>query len=335
MAVLSIQNHSIIPELRVDSKVQKNSLIITIAQESLNQFVDIIRVDRTIKNLVQEPSKLHTAKLFQDAFLVTLTIGSAHFLGIAFGVYVFALNVVFRAVSTIFGTANKDILSRLDFSYFPWSKMVKNVLIGIAATFPMRALADVLGDKIIAIMAQMGMPIVFGQDVGVLLSASGIFGILMMILGCVIAPIAEELLFRGVINDTFTIDSYDKKLQEDLSLENRVSTQSTLWDTAKNIWKRVWSENVPSAENPPKISDIRISGAISTWDKFITILKTSIIFGAMHLSPFQGLANIPIFIVISVIGFCFGLLAELTGDLWAPTTAHMLNNTLSTIALRG
>lgn len=69
------------------------------------------------------------------------------------------------------------------------------------------------------------------------------------------------------------------------------------------------------------------------WQKTQTILKTAFIFGIVHGTVTQGWANIPIIICCFIMGIFLSLLKELTGDLWAPTTLHAVNNTLATLQL--
>jgi membrane protease YdiL (CAAX protease family) len=72
----------------------------------------------------------------------------------------------------------------------------------------------------------------------------------------------------------------------------------------------------------------------SLFQKFTIAFKTNAIFGVMHLSPFQGWFNLPIFISSFSIGMAFSLLKEMTGDLWASSSLHIMNNTVATVALR-
>lgn len=66
----------------------------------------------------------------------------------------------------------------------------------------------------------------------------------------------------------------------------------------------------------------------------LTYYKTEILlhvlngalFGLFHLSPFQGVMNLPVFVTTTLLGIFFSWLKEKTGDLKAPTTAHILNN---------
>lgn len=66
--------------------------------------------------------------------------------------------------------------------------------------------------------------------------------------------------------------------------------------------------------------------------KIIRVGGNGLIFGACHLSPFQGWANIPIFLVTFLLGCLFTALRESTGDLTACTTAHILHNGVTMIA---
>ena len=76
------------------------------------------------------------------------------------------------------------------------------------------------------------------------------------------------------------------------------------------------------------------NNAKTTLEKIKKIVKTSLIFGAAHLSPIMGWTNIPIMIVITLMGAGMSLLKETTGDLWAPMAMHATNNTISVLTLR-
>lgn len=72
---------------------------------------------------------------------------------------------------------------------------------------------------------------------------------------------------------------------------------------------------------------------LSITQKFMAALKSNIVFGAIHMSPFQGWFNIPIFVITFSMGMVFSLLREATGDLCAPTVCHAMNNILATALL--
>lgn len=67
--------------------------------------------------------------------------------------------------------------------------------------------------------------------------------------------------------------------------------------------------------------------------KLETLIKTSFIFGLLHATFAQSWTNIPIIAGANLMGGMLGSLRLMTGNLWAPTVAHMLNNTLVTANL--
>ena len=150
-----------------------------------------------------------------------------------------------------------------------------------AAWFPLKFLEEALVALAEKIFVLLGLPLGGAQDVGLLLSSGGLSGLIWILLGCVVAPVGEEIFFRGHLQDLLKV-----------------------------------------GENP------------SSWSRFVTVLKTNAVFGAMHLSPFQGWFNIPVFAFTFLFGMCMSLLKELTGDLWAPMTCHMANNMIATAVLR-
>lgn len=56
------------------------------------------------------------------------------------------------------------------------------------------------------------------------------------------------------------------------------------------------------------------------------VVTNALIFGAAHLSTFQGWTNVPIFVVTSLLGGVFATLREITGNIKASSTAHILHN---------
>ncbi len=61
----------------------------------------------------------------------------------------------------------------------------------------------------------------------------------------------------------------------------------------------------------------------------VRVLANGFLFGLAHLSPFQGWANLPIFALTGFGGCVLSALREETGDIIAPSAAHILNNGLS------
>lgn len=67
----------------------------------------------------------------------------------------------------------------------------------------------------------------------------------------------------------------------------------------------------------------------STESKIIRVVSNGVIFGACHLSPFQGWLNVPIFLITGIMGILLALLRELTGNIVASSTTHILHNSTS------
>ena len=66
--------------------------------------------------------------------------------------------------------------------------------------------------------------------------------------------------------------------------------------------------------------------AMSLWP---AALIAAVVWGSLHLSG----GNIGVAIQLAVFGVILALLYERSGTLWAPITAHMLNNTIAFILL--
>jgi len=69
-----------------------------------------------------------------------------------------------------------------------------------------------------------------------------------------------------------------------------------------------------------------VSDPETTYNTVMRVFGNGFIFGAAHLSPFQGWANVPIFFATFLMGCVYAALRETTGDITASTTAHMLHN---------
>ncbi|NGX38047.1 MAG: hypothetical protein K1000chlam2_01216 [Chlamydiae bacterium] len=323
-------NNSICSPLKEPSTKQ------SILNDTVTQMIQFMRIDRAIVDVVRDFSREHIVNLITSSALWGFTVISAQVLGVAFAVYIVVLNFAVHYAANFYMSSQKENLHRCDNTNFSKSTLFKNVIIGLLLTAPFFALTEGLTLAVGLIMSQLGLSSAMYQDVGVLLSQSGITGLFMILFACVIAPITEEFTFRGYLNDLFLINDYDKKQ----SLQNKTITQNpdTIPQKTGTV-ERIFSKSAeapssPPLTPPPTVTDIRKDPAFKTWDKFKAILKTSLVFGLMHLSPFQGWANILVFVGTTFMGLFAGILTEYTGDLWGSTTIHMLNNTLATILLR-
>ncbi len=60
--------------------------------------------------------------------------------------------------------------------------------------------------------------------------------------------------------------------------------------------------------------------------RVLRVFASGAIFGAVHFGFAPGWMNILMFVVSAVTGVVFAVLREITGNRWAPTFAHVLNN---------
>lgn len=74
-----------------------------------------------------------------------------------------------------------------------------------------------------------------------------------------------------------------------------------------------WQEATAPAEN-------KMSARI------FRVLSNGLVFGAFHFNLLLGWTSIPIVVVSTIAGIVFSSLRELSGDFWASTVAHSLNN---------
>ncbi|GAB4190384.1 MAG: hypothetical protein Tsb0015_11570 [Simkaniaceae bacterium] len=69
----------------------------------------------------------------------------------------------------------------------------------------------------------------------------------------------------------------------------------------------------------------------SVHHKILRVAFNGCIFGACHLHPSQGWANVPIFVATSIGGIFYSALRERTEDITASSTAHILHNSAATL----
>lgn len=243
---------------------------------------DVIRLDRPLVDFFYHPSVQTAETLVSKAVVPLVSIGSASVLGPAFGIYVFVLNIFAEGLYSVLKQDFKEEFRRLPNweDYFSKQKALPKIALGLLAWFPTIFLENILGNCIHSLFTYFNLPLSGAQDVGLLLSSGGLAGLIWIFLACVFAPVTEEILFRGYLQDLLQ----DK-------------------------------------ENP------------SSWSRFVTAVKTNAVFGAVHISPFQGWYNIPIFVTLFCMGMSMSLLKEISGDLWAPVTCHMANNMIATALL--
>jgi len=306
MQCLSIQNHSPLPFEASNETTKKetpSSFICQVAQRSLDMLVAFIRIDRSITDFIYDPDLDTGIHLFAHLFQIGLVTSAICLLGTTFGIYAIAFSALILGIYNTCTEQHADAFR--DFKqthYFPLENALKNIAIGIVAVIPVLFLETL----IVSALELLGLSLEGTQDVAVLLSSGGVMGVIWIIFGCILAPISEELLFRGWLTDRqLAIDHADP-----------IDTSALKTDQSK-------------------IEVLRAKGAFSSSQLIKTALKTALMFALLHLNPFQGAFNLPIFLFTFTFSLFLSFLKETSGDLWAPTTVHLLNNVIATIQLRG
>ncbi len=69
-----------------------------------------------------------------------------------------------------------------------------------------------------------------------------------------------------------------------------------------------------------------VQGSDDLMARVIRVLANGVCFGACHLSPAQGYTNIPIFAATFIMGCIFATMREVSGDIVASSTTHILHN---------
>jgi membrane protease YdiL (CAAX protease family) len=269
----------------------KDSFISRVAQRTLQSLIDALRIDRRLSAFYTTPSKSNATELGWDALRI-IVIGSSIY---AFGA-LFTLGHILTAltVSHAIQEYAKDCPFHSFSDYFPSNTALAHIALGVASFLITGPATALLLTGIMQIMESQGISFTAQQDVDKLIQQPGIPGLLWSLYAAIGAPILEEWLFRGLLQDGFS--------------------------------------TVPSMQNstgPNKKPDNQMS-----WEKMSAILKASTIFGLCHATPQQGWFNIPIVAATTFMGICKGILKETTGDLWAPTALHATNNTLAVLSRR-
>lgn len=69
-----------------------------------------------------------------------------------------------------------------------------------------------------------------------------------------------------------------------------------------------------------------LQGSDALSARVLRVLGNGVVFGAAHLSPFQGYTNIPVFLFTFILGCIMAAQREITGDIVSSSTTHMLHN---------
>lgn len=197
--------------------------------------------------------------------------------------------------------------------------MIFKILIGVVAFLIFGRLEPFLSDKISDILKKyFNISITIEQNVGTLIKADGLKGIIFSLYGAIGAPILEEYIFRGCLHNYFEINKIEEIHPKEITNKSFLTRFSEIFSKPKK------SSVVIKAHDPSLLNK----------DKLKTILKVSLIFALIHLSPVMGWTNIPIMLLITIMGLIMSILKESTGDLWASTSLHMLNNSLAVLQTR-
>ncbi len=205
---------------------------------------------------------------------------------------------------------------------FPIDSIIKvsfKILMGVVVFLIFGRLEPLIENEISSVLKKyFNISITEEQSVVTLMKDNSIIGLLMSLYGAVGAPIIEEYIFRGCLHNYFEVTAQEHA-QEKASLK-------------KGFIGRLYEKCFKTQKS---LAEIKAGhpGSLSR-EKIKTILKVSLIFGVVHLSPAMAWTNVPVMLVITLMGMIMSILKETTGDLWASTTLHLVNNTVSVLKLR-
>jgi len=277
-------------ELSTSEKIQE---AVTSTFNNISSFVKNLLTINSTPSFFSKRNIINLTSLF---FTVVITYGIISTLGISEIIFqvllgLFLAKLVNKVITKL---QEKGAIPTLDQLFHKDMKTISKIIVGIISAFILLRLNPLLENKISDFLKNIfNVTITEEQNVAHLIKDNSLSGVVMSIYAAIGAPIIEEILFRGYLQNYFEVTSKE-------------STQNS--SDSNNVMSRL--------------------------EKIKTILKTSLVFGAIHLSPSMGWTNIPIIIVITLMGAVMSILKETTKDLWAPTTLHMVNNTLSVLKLR-
>ena len=148
-------------------------------------------------------------------------------------------------------------------------------------------------------------------------------GYLAVVSAVILAPMAEELLFRAIIQE-WLIKVLKRRALRRATVEPHVELSSiNRFDSSAGI--EFWEEDEAFA--PPRRALQPAATSSNTWATSRAIVLTSLFFALLH-AP-QWPAPIPIFVLSLVLGTVY----VRTGSLIAPVIMHAAFNGLSTMAM--
>lgn len=184
--------------------------------------------------------------------------------------------------------------------YYPLKEMLNGLALGTLAAFPMMKAVQLFMLGTNRLMDHCAAP----QEV-IRHMSDPRFGVINTLTVCLCAPLIEERFFRGYLRDC------------EMTLPHKTQKGMT------HRFKTIISPYMHRQEKTP---------SLTVWTRLKTVAKISLVFGMAHFSSPQGSANLAIVGATTLIGLTCGGLTELTGNLWAGTIVHALNNTY--VALR-
>ena len=273
----------------------------TLVKDLLLHANETLRIDRRLIEVVKNPTPITLFHLLYSAMTWTAVMTTIKVAGITAGLFQLTAMVFLHPIFNGFGKnialKFKQVIERIDHSYYPKETMLRNITLGVLAQ-PAASLYMSLAYSGANALMRALRPFPKSKQVVVkLMSQPGYMGLIWATYSSFIAPPLEEFCIRGILTDTMHLQEADHS----------------------GLKENVTSSNLKSTER-------------FTATRLKTMLISSIIFGIMHLNYTQGLANIlrlaniPLVAALTCMGFMYSLLTEATGDLWAATAGHAIYN---------
>ena len=185
----------------VQKTASNDSFISRVALRILQNIELIVRIDRPLCAFCNTPSLSNAAKLGWNTLQITLIGSSIYAFGTLFTIGNILIGLTIVHIAKEYA---KDHPFHSFSEYFPSNTALAHIALGMASFLITGPAISLLITGIKRSMEAGGISFTARQDVDDLLEQPGISGILWCLYGAIGAPILEEWLFRGILQDALS-----------------------------------------------------------------------------------------------------------------------------------